>query len=561
VLGTVAFLLGILAALGIALWQAQVAREQARLAHSESTRANATLGFITDLLQTASADLPKDQRPTPEDLVRDAARNAREDPDLDPLVRAQLLLTLGEIARNNGDNANAEILINEALERERELGLSPSSTEWISAMVSKGNLLHSTNRSREADVLMQNLLPDIESVDTEGSVSALMLYGVTRAYAGDAITASAVAKQALTKAQRVFGPDSPNAIETATYLGQLCSNLRRYRESEFILEETIARWRRLQLPLNEQFARSLFHLAVSKHRLGKFDEVEPLFREGIALMRRVQDGPFHRISQGMVGHALFLIETERFDEAKTMLNEALANDLDVHGKDHVRTAVTEVALGRLHVAKQDLAAAEISTRNALEVLERHAKKSGYETELALAQLQLARIDLAQGRYDEAAMLQAAAVAELEPRIALSAPEVADSLCIGGRIALARGDAASAQAQADRALSILHSVDETAISTEIQCRKLRASALLALQHHDESLAEIARAILRLQTLNPAARVAMTGLLLQRSRIENASGRLEDATNTVAEARLLAVIAGMLPPEDREMLQVHDSYSRP
>jgi len=554
VASTVAFLLAIFSALGIALWQARIAREQAHLARSESTRANATLGFITDLLKTASADLPKDQRPTPEALVEEAAKNAREDPDLDPLVRAQLLLTLGEIARSNGDNADAETLINEAVERERKLGIAPSSPEWIAAMVSKGNLLHSTNRSREADALMQALLPDLESVDTEGSVSALMLYGVTRAYAGDAITASTVATRALAKAQRVFGPDSPDAIETATFLGQLCSNLRRYREAESILEETIARWRRLQLPFNEQFARSLFHLAVSRHRLGKLTEVEPLYHEGIALMRSIQDGPFHRLSQGLVGYALFLTETERFDEAQSVLDEALSNDISVYGKDHVSTAIAEDTRGALQLAMQDPATAEASTRSALDVLQRHAKAAGYEPELALAQLHLARIKLAQRNYNEAASLQASSLPEFEHRAGTRGAELADSLCVGGEIALARGDAPAAMAQADRGLTVLQGVEVPPASSEIPCRALRANVLLSQQRHEDALVEMKGAIARLKSTNPEARVAMTGLLLQRSRIERAAGKTADATNSIAEARQLAANPDLLSPEDRTTLQV-------
>ena len=354
-------------------------------------------------------------------------------------MRAQLLLTLGEIARNNGDTVNAEALIDESIRRQRELGILPTSPAWIAALVSKGNLLHSTNRSREADVLMQELLPHIESVDTEDSISALMLYGVTRAYAGDSTGGAAVARQALAKAQRVFGPDSSDAIETATYLGQLCSSLRRYRDSEAILEEAMGRWRRLELPMNEQFARSLFHLAVSKHRLGKLAEVEGLFREGIALMRSVQEGPFHRLSQGLVGYATFLNEINRFDDARAALDEALASDLATYGPDHVRTATTLNALAALQLATQDFTGAGISSQMALEVLERHAKDSGYEPELILARLQMSRIALALGREEEATAWQSGAMPELERLFGASSTEFGDGLCAGARIARAAGD--------------------------------------------------------------------------------------------------------------------------
>ena len=162
---TVAFLLAILAALGMALWQAQVAREQAGIAERASVRANTTLDFIVDLLATASADLPKAERPTPESLVAQAAKNAREDSALDPLVRAQLFTTLAEVARSNGDNRQAEQLINEAIVRLHEQGSNAASPEWIAAMVSKGNLLHDMDRTAEADSLMKGLLPALDGVD------------------------------------------------------------------------------------------------------------------------------------------------------------------------------------------------------------------------------------------------------------------------------------------------------------------------------------------------------------------------------------------------------------
>lgn len=553
VASTVAFLLAILAALGIAVWQAQLAREQARLARNESIRANATLGFITDLLKTASAELPKDQRPTPEALVRDAAQSARDDPDLDPVVRAQLLLTLGEIARNSGDNANAEILIDEAIERERALGLEATSPEWIDALVAKGNLLHSTNRSREADRLMQGLLPHIESVDSEGAISALMLYGATRAYVGDAAAAAVIARQALAKAQRVFGADSTNGIETATYLGQLCSSLRRYRESESILEETLARWRRLGLPQNEQYARSLFHLAISKHRLGKLDEVEPLYRDGLALMRSVQEGPFHRLSQGLVGLGMYLLETDRFDDARRVVDEALANDLQVFGADHVRTAVTLDAQASVLGAMRELAAAETAVARAVDILAKHAHAAGYQPELARARLHRAQIVNALGRADEAATLHADAMAEISRAFNAPGAEMADALRVEGEIAMSNGAFARALDRADRAQALLATLDLPELPIEIATRVVRAKALLSLQRIDDARAEVMQAIKRLDESNPLAKAGLTQLYALQARIESLARDTIAAEAALARARALGVPAKLLDNEVRATLQ--------
>ena len=552
VAGSVAFLVAILSALGVAVWQARVAGEHARHARNESVRANSTLAFVVDLLKTASADLPKDQRPTPETLVLEAARNAREDRDLDPRVRVQLLSTLAEIARTNGDYANAEGLVDEAIERARSLGLAATSTEWISALATKGNLLHSTNRSGEADQLMQTLLPAIEAVESEGAVSALMLYGVTRSYAGDADRAAATAMHALAKAKRVFGEDSSAAIETATYLGQLASSLRRYRESAAILDETITRWRRLQLPPNEQFARSLLHLAVSNRHLGKSDGVEPLFREAIALLRSVRPGPFHRLSQGLVGYADFLIDADRFDEAVGALDEALEMDLETNGADSVRTAMTLHAYARLHAARQENVAAESKLRAANAILSRHAKGAGYTHELARVRLDLGAALLAIGRVGEAATFQSQAMVELPVHFGASSADVIDGWCVGGQVSLARADAIAALAGADHALLMARSLDIPVARSEIRCRALRANALLATSRADEAVVETQRAIELQARAFPTAHAGMTALLALRARGELAQGHVDAASATVVSAHALAVPVALLSDVDRATL---------
>jgi ATP/maltotriose-dependent transcriptional regulator MalT len=140
--------------------------------------------------------------------------------------------------------------------------------------------------------------------------------------------------------------------------------------------------------------------------------------------------------------------------------------------------------------------------------------------------------------------------ELEARIGTRDTERADSLCLGSEISLARGQATEARALADRALSMLASVDVVPAPLEILCRQALAKAQLASRHPEEALAEMASAITRLRTTNPKARVAMTGLLLQRSRIELAAGNPADAAKSLAEARRLGANPEWLSPADRE-----------
>ncbi|WP_395684040.1 protein kinase domain-containing protein [Dokdonella sp.] len=541
----------VLLSLGIAVWQARIAREQARLAHHQSMRANATRDFMVELLKTASADLPKDERPSPQQLVDQAARDVREDPDMDPFVRAQVLLTLGSIARSDGDYANAGRLIDEAMQRERELGVPPESPDWLAVATEKGNLLHSTGRSDEADRLMADLVPAMLASDTEPALSGLMLYGATRAYAGDTERAATIAQQALTKAQRVFGADSVNGIATATYLGQLCSSIGRYHEAETILDEAIARWRRLGRPQDQQFARSLLHLAVARQQLGKRAEVEPLFREGIALMRRIYDGPHDRLAMGLVRYGTFLTEAERFDDAQAAIDEALAAYRKLLGDDDAKTATALDAAGELARARNAPAQAEPLLRTAYATLQARAHDAGYGLELAAARLHLADTLLDLGRTDEAAALAAIGIEDAPPL--QREPLSPEAQRIGGRIALARAQPQPALDAADRALAQLGRRDPPPPLAQTRIRELRTQALLALGRTGDAVAEANRALASLHAAVPEAHLREAGLLALRARCERADGRADAATASIAQARALGVPAALLAERDRALLE--------
>jgi tetratricopeptide (TPR) repeat protein len=543
---TAAFILGILSALGLALWQGQIARNEAQ-------RANATRDFMVDLFQTASADLPRDQRPTPQQLVQEAAKRARDDASLAAPVRADLLTTLGRVALSNGDYAEAESLLDDAIARERALGMSPTSPEWIDLLVQKGNLLHRTNRNTDADRLMSEIKPVLLAQDSEPALSGLMLLGATRAYAGQVDEAVSIAQHAARKAERLFGADSINGIEALTYLGQLCVQVHRYRESISLLEPAIARWHKLNLPEDEQLARTLLHLASAKDHVGERAAVEPLYREAIALMRKVFDRPHDRLATALESYARFLTGEDRFDEARAALDEALAIDRKVLGAEHVRTALLLDASGMLDHARHDDVAAERSAREAVRVLAAHAKDAGFGAEYALARLHFADILATLGRIDAATDEQAYAASDLTKTFGSASAEAADSLRAAAHIALQRGDPGAALVASDRALEILARTDPKSAHIEVASRRARARALDALGRRDEALAETARARDLLHATNPDAHAQQTAVFALRARVQLALGQKQPAVATIDEARGLGVPVSVLAADDAATLQ--------
>ncbi|HEY0179024.1 MAG TPA: serine/threonine-protein kinase [Dokdonella sp.] len=552
VAATAAAVLALLAALTVALWQARIAHEQARVARAETQRANATRDFIAELFESASASLPRDQRPTPERLIEEAAKRAHDDPGLEPSLRAQILLALAKVAASGGDYAQAEALIDDAIARERALPIATSSPLWTESLVQKGNLLHVTNRNDEADRLMAGILPQLLAQDTEAALSGLMLYGATRAYAGRADEALAIARQAFDKAQRVFGPDSIDGIEVSSYLGQLCATIRRDREAASMLEQALAHWRALQLPQDEEYARTLFHLGAVKARTGERAAVEPLYREGIALMRRVYDGPHDRIAAGLAGLGAFLVSEERFDEAEAAFDEALAMDRRLLGEDNAKTVAVLDGRAALDLARRRYAEAERADREALRSFLAHAQASGYEEELATTRLHLAEALIERGGGDEAARLQAQAARDTARLFGESSAPFADAVRVGGCVEFARGEYAAALAAADRALATLGGLDSPNPNVEIRSRYLRASALAALGRRDEADREAVHALAALHAAHPDAHVQRARLLALRARIARALGRADVAAAAIAEADALHVPTALLPDEDAATL---------
>ncbi|MFT3763226.1 MAG: serine/threonine-protein kinase [Pseudoxanthomonas sp.] len=119
-----AIAIALLAGAGIALWQAHEAREQARLAQSESANARAALGFLTDTLAMANPAQALGTEIGVRELL-DRARARLSQPDAaSPQLRQPVQRTLGRLYASLGDNVQAVELLDAGLQgaqpRERD---------------------------------------------------------------------------------------------------------------------------------------------------------------------------------------------------------------------------------------------------------------------------------------------------------------------------------------------------------------------------------------------------------------------------------------------------------
>ncbi len=158
-LGTTALLGGT----GVALWQADRARDSAETARIARDRAELALAradsvnrFLVDLFRARIPDLPPDQLPTTAELMERGIEKARDPSSGPPALRAELLVTLAEIlaARRQLDEADA--LLDEAAGLVEGGGRSPGAIQDEGALrlrlaVARADSARARNRLDDAD--------------------------------------------------------------------------------------------------------------------------------------------------------------------------------------------------------------------------------------------------------------------------------------------------------------------------------------------------------------------------------------------------------------------------
>jgi serine/threonine-protein kinase len=542
VLTTAAFLLAVFAALGIALWQAHVARR-------EASRADAVRDFVVQLFDAAKTDLPSNEKPTPAALVDEAVKRVRADGTLDPSLRADFLLTLGTVTRIMGDFPRAEALLDESARQQDALGLGADAQPRLDLAVQLASLYQATDRNTRADRVLADALPTLRASNTPAAVEGLMLYAYTRMFAGHGDESMAFAEEAVAKARKIYAANSIDLIKVRSVPGQLCVALRRDADCTARLEPVVAEWRASGAPLDMDFAQAIGALATDKQGHGDMAGAEALYRENIALRRSIFGArPNDRLSSELETFALWLTKQERFDEARALLLEARSIATAVFGPNNTSVASILYSLGTLDGAQRQFPAAETDLRESLAMYQAHLKEAGQaENDLHYTRVWLARVLRERGAFDEAKKILDDDVAEVGQRGGDENPVMAMTLAERARLALARSDIAEARRDMDHALSISKKTNQSG-SARVTLAATSARVLIAEERHTEAVTELDTALDRLSTYTPGARSLQASLLAQRAREQLALGRNTDAEKSIAQARALNVPTTLLSPED-------------
>ena len=533
VLTSVAFVLAIVAALGVALWQANVAQREAIRADAQAQRAISVRDFMVSLFDAAKLKLAKDERPTPAQLVTAARERVESDTKMPPSTRADVLATLGEVSMVNGDLDNALDLLDRAIALKQKI-YRESDPELWGTQVQRATLLTQMGRSKETLEPLKAALQYFRADNSETAVEALQILAATQIRNGEVEQAIATAREAAAKAEQVPGLDPVDVMQMRTYPAMALIVAGHYAEGAPELEAALKKWREAGLAEGATYADTSNNLAVAKVNLGDPVGAERVFTEITTIERKLNPALGKNVIslRNLVG---VRIQLGMYVGAESALQEALKLDDATLPENSLSRANSWMSSATLAYAQGRDDAAEQSLRTTLRLCaepggDTEDKCAGAHQLRALLLLRAGRLDEADGEITKA----------LEQRIRVYGDKhvrVASGYVVQAELALARNDATQALKLSERALTMLRDKKANRGQDALLAGIVHANALLQSNRAGEARPHIEVLIADWQDRMPNPTPQQFDLLALHAVALAATG--EQSTATVEAERALAL----------------------
>jgi serine/threonine-protein kinase len=301
----------------MALLAKRVAAER-DIANTEKRNAEQVSQFLVDSFRLADRSGTQGRTLTAQEVLdRGSDRIFKQLAD-QPVVRAKMMNTMGEVYESLGLYDRAQVLLNNALQ-------THATVESLSSL---GQL-----------------------ADTKGE------FGVAEAWY----------RKALAAEEKTSGPGSAETAAIEAKLGSALGESAQGAEAERLLRESLAVRRKLFGNNSAPVADSLGRLGRLKNAQQKYAEAEPLYREALAIRRRTL-GPEDPETVNAIGDLAFVLNTRgNLNEAEKLQRESLALHRKLYGESHILVAENLAALGILRFNAGDYTEAVSLDRQAADI--------------------------------------------------------------------------------------------------------------------------------------------------------------------------------------------------
>ena len=323
-----AVVLALAVGLGVALWQAHIARRETRVSVAMEK-------FLEDIFRANSSyqdDPVKARQTTARELLDIGARKIDDEFTGVPEVKIRMLRTLGIMYADLGLSDQAVSLRRKrvALIRSQYGNNSP---QLAQALVDLGSAMQSSKSVKE----MEGVLLEAKKIlDDRGDFSSTTRGNLAMTLAQH--YESSDLKQALNYAQEAVQvyrkhPDDPLLPESLYEEGLILSTVGKWRESEPLLSEAIQLSAKIDGDPNASLARYYAYLGETQEGLTEFGAAEDSLRRALSAARKLNGEDHIDTLETEMRLGQFLVGTSRTAEGLQHIEKAKAILLRTRGAD------------------------------------------------------------------------------------------------------------------------------------------------------------------------------------------------------------------------------------
>jgi len=229
---TATLVLGILSALGLALWQANVALRQEAAARHEAQRANAVRDFMEKLFEPVSEGVAEDKQPSLSDLVAAGVERLKSTPDLGAAERVDLTMMFARLQANLGEFEQATQLADAADDLAHST-LEPMHEKAIAAVALRGERHVRDGDHVNGEPLLREAKRRIDAVQLHGAILLAVLdnLSVVEMDRDRSDIALDLARQALAERRLSYGENAKEVASGYNNLGYGLVGVGRFDEA------------------------------------------------------------------------------------------------------------------------------------------------------------------------------------------------------------------------------------------------------------------------------------------------------------------------------------------
>lgn len=428
--------------------QRSVAVRQQAIAELQQRRAEETSRFMEDLFEVADPYRTAGETLTVREVLDQGAAQVKSRLADDPLLRANLLATIGRVYQNLSLLHESEALLTEALElRRREL--EPGDPQILESRQDLVHLWLDQERFGDAEGALEELVAERRQRGDAATLAAA-LYDLAMAKRG--VGNLRLAEEILHEALAIrLTLDAPLEVaQTRNKLATLHRQQKRFDDAEQGLRRVLAVRRELLGDDHPDVALTMNDLAVTLQQRGELATAETLYRETLAMQRRLFGEQHQHVISALHNLISVLWYQAKIDEALSLSDQHLRLAEQVYGVDHPSMARALYLRSQLHHSRRDYDHAIPLARRARKI---HTDQLGDEHPTTLRSADLLASLLVARRDGEADGVLQQQLAVMERVFGPEDHRLAHPLSNLARVRLQQGDLAAAEGLWRRALTL------------------------------------------------------------------------------------------------------------